>query len=344
MITRSLRALTVCAGACAALLFGGGAASAQSYAQFNVPLPMITRGVIPLVQGKMGGIAVDLKSGRQYFAALRNGTLEVLDASGLKVVQTIRDLNEPTTPVFVQDPRMLLLTCGDGKLIVYGADAAGELKQDRVVELGGEARQVRFSEGEKRAWVTHARAVTAVDPVTGTKGKSIEFGASTEGIALEVAGNRAFVNIPSKGQVAVIDREKNEVVATWDLKDVKGNYQLALDEVSKRLFVSCRNPAKLLVLDTTDGKEIARLPIGEDADSTWYDAPGKRIYVSCGGGAGEVTMILQESADKYKVEHNVQTNTGARTSVLVSQKRRFIVAAPSLGDSPTFVYIYIIPP
>lgn len=327
---------------------GAQAAVAQSWSQFQSPkpnpLPMIARSVIPEVEGRMGRLAMDQKSGRVYVAALRDGSLRVLDHTMMKVAQVVPELPEPQGVLMLEDQRRLLVTCGDGSVRVFKIADDGVATEERKVYLGGEADAVRYDERNKRAWVGHGKFVTSFDPATGEKSKSIELPAMCDGVAVEQRGGRVFANVGAEGKVVVIDKEKNAIETTWELKEAKGNNPIDLDEDNARVFVAARNPGRLIVLDSKDGKEIARLPIGEDADDLWYDRTGTRIYVSCGGGAGEVSIALQESKDKYSMWTREGTAAGARTSVLIPQKRRYVVIAPKSGDTPCFVFIYVIAP
>jgi hypothetical protein len=105
---------------------------------------------------------------------------------------------------------------------------------------------------------------------------------------------------------------------------------MALDEADHRLFIGCRKPAKLLVLDTGTGKTVATIDIVGDTDDLFYDAANKRIYVS--GGEGRVTVITQTSADTYNVAGQVITAPGARTSFFVPETRTLYVAVPHRGQ------------
>lgn len=320
-----------------------GMSLGQSYMQFKHPLPMIQRSVLVNVEGPMGKIAVDPRSGRMFFAARRAGSLEVLDRQGMKTVQSIKELNEPTGLWFLEDQRRLALTSGDGTLKIYSVSDEGELKEERSVQLEGEADGVRYDTEGKKLWIGHGKFVSSLDPATGTRGKKITVPGFPEGLAVDPKSNRLFVNIASTGQVLVIDRDKEEIISTWDLKDAKGNFPMALDAEGGRLFVATRSPARLLVLDSKDGKEIARLDAANDADDLWWDAPSKRVFLSAGGDGGKAAMYLQESETKYVLDQQISTAAGTRTSVLVPSQRRFIATAPKLAESPTFVYIFIIP-
>ena len=84
-----------------------------------------------------------------------------------------------------------------------------------------------------------------------------------------------------------------------------------LDESHRRLFVGCRRPAKLLVLDTDSGATVASLDCVGDADDLFYDEPEKRIYVI--GGDGAISVIDQVDADHYRQAGEMKTAPGAGT-------------------------------
>jgi len=325
---------------CAAL----APALGQSYSMFKVPLPMVQRSVVsPDVEGRMGRVAMDPLTGRLYIAALRHGTLQVLDDSGMKVAQVVRDLPEPQGVLVLGDQKRVLVSCGDGSVRVFSIGDKGVLSPEREVRLGGEADLMRYDPAAKRVWVGHGRNVSRFDPATGEKDKPVVMPGMVEGLAIELKdGGRVLASIASEGQIVVIDKAKNEVSATWTLKDAKNPNPIAIDEAGGRIFVATRGPGRLLVLGAEDGAEQARFDIADDADDCWFDPIGKRVYVSAGGGAGQVAMIRQ-TGETFAVEHLVPTAAGSRTSVLSPERRRLVVIAPKIGDQPTFVYVYVVP-
>jgi hypothetical protein len=108
---------------------------------------------------------------------------------------------------------------------------------------------------------------------------------------------------------------------------------MALDETNHRLFVGCRRPPRLLVLDTGTGREVTGLSIGADADDIHYDALRACLYVSCGEGVLDV--IRQKTTDAYDRVAEVKTATGARTSLFSPETNRVYVAVPHRGKQPS---------
>lgn len=163
---------------------------------------------------------------------------------------------------------------------------------------------------------------------TGQKVADIKLPGHPESFQLESTGSRIFVNVPSVKQVAVVDRQKAAVVATWALEGAHSNFPMALDEAGHRLFIGCRSPAKLIVLDTESGKQVASLDCVGDADNVFFDAASKRAYVS--GGAGQIDVFEQSGAGQYKLVSQTPTAVGARTSFLLAGRKVLCLAVPSV--------------
>jgi hypothetical protein len=159
-----------------------------------------------------------------------------------------------------------------------------------------------------------------------------------ESFQLERSGSRIFVNVPGAGQIAVVDRVKRTVAATWPVRGAGANFPMALDEPDHRLFIGCRRPARLLVYDTHTGREVASAPIVGDTDDLFYDAGRKRLYVS--GGAGFVTVLQQHDADHYAVMARLPTAAGARTGFFAPDLNRFFLAVPHRGSLVAEVRVY----
>jgi hypothetical protein len=117
-----------------------------------------------------------------------------------------------------------------------------------------------------------------------------------------------------------------------------GNFPMALDETHHRLLVGCRDPARLLVLDTTSGRRVASLDIDGDTDDLYYDPVRKLVYVSC--GEGFVDVLLQENADHYSEIGRVQTAPGARTSLFAPELGCLYVAVPHRGAQRAELRVY----
>ena len=292
---------------------------------------------LPGVEGRIDHMVLDAEGKRLLVAALGNGSVEVVDLKSGSVVHRFESLAEPQgVGILPKTGRMAVACGGDGTLRLYDGttyEAAEKLA------LGEDADNVRVEAHTGRLFVGYGGGGLAIVE----KGKvvaKIPLSGHPEAFELETKGTRVFVNVPPSGQVAVIDRATNKVVATWDVTLAKSNYPMALDEEHHRLFLGCRAPARLLVLDTESGKTVANVESVGDVDDVYYDAASKRLYVSGGGDA--IDVLEQTDADHYRVTSHVETAAGARTSLYVPGEKRIYLAVPHRGKQRAEIRVYSI--
>jgi DNA-binding beta-propeller fold protein YncE len=145
-----------------------------------------------------------------------------------------------------------------------------------------------------------------IDPKTGTAGTAIELGGKPESAA---AGNgKIYVNLVNRSTVAVIDSKTMKVEHQWPVKPGGGPAGMAMDTAHHHLFVGCRKPAKMIVMDSEDGKVLADLPIGEGVDFGGFAGDA---YASC--RVGTLTVVRETSPGKFEVAQTVKTQAGSRT-------------------------------
>ena len=136
---------------------------------------------------------------------------------------------------------------------------------------------------------------------------TIDLGGKPEFLASD--GNRVYVNLENKDLVAVVDVKAHKVVADWPVAPGGHPVGMAIDVKGHHLFVGCRNPQKMVVMSTNDGKVEAALPIGAGVDATDFD--NGQAFASCGDGT---LTVVGEKSGQWSVEQTVKTPVGARTS------------------------------
>src|SRR6266550_3617724 len=163
-----------------------------------------------------------------------------------------------------------------------------------------------------------------------------------EGDVLETSGPRLFCNITGQNDVGVLDRNKGSRLATWPLPaGDKSNVAMAFDEANHRLFVSTRNPGKLIVLNSDSGKVISELPCVGMVDDAAYDAKYRRIYLA---GDGYLDVVQQLDADHYSLLGRVEGSFRAKTGILVPELNRYNLAVPHHEGKDAEVRVYDIQP
>jgi len=119
------------------------------------------------------------------------------------------------------------------------------------------------------------------------------------------------VNVEDKSQLLEIDAQKLSLLHRWPLAGCKEPSGLAFDQKNRRLFSVCGNQ-KMMVVNADTGEVVATVTIGEDPDAAGFD-PDTQLVFSSNGESGDLTVIHQDSADKYTILENVPTRKYART-------------------------------
>jgi len=311
-------------------------AATTSNAQ-STPLKLKQTIALPGVEGRIDHFAVDPSGQRLFVCALGNNSLEIIDLRNGERVHSITGLGAPQGVGYAPEVNRLLVANDKGGICkIYDGKSfqtVGELN------LEDDADNVRYDEARKKFYVGFGRGgVAVVNAADGKQIASIRLSAHPEAFQLEKNGTRIFVNVPNSRHVAVIDRDKGTVVAKWKTDLAFANFPMALDEANHRLFVGCRIPSKLIVLNTESGDVTAKLNISDDVDDISYDAKRHRIYAIC--GAGKIDVIQQTDPNTYKTLTKIDTANGARTGCFFPERDTLFVALPHRGSQQAEIRCY----
>jgi len=305
-------------------------------AQSNEPLRLEKTIPLPDVQGRIDHMSVDVKNQRLFVAALGNNTVEVIDIKAGTRVHSIPGFREPQGVLYLPDVnRLYVASGGDGSLRIFDGSSFQLLK---TLEYGDDADNVRYDAGEDRVYVGYGSGGLGALHKDGSKIGFIRLDSHPESFQFEREGPGIYVNLPKSHKVVLIDRTAWDVIESWGTDGALSNYPMALDETDRRLFIVCRAPATLEVLDTSSGHIIAKLPVVGDSDDVFYDSARKRIYAT--GGEGAISVYQQQDADHYKEIATIPTVKGARTSFFSADLNRFFVAVRRQGSQSAAIRVY----
>ena len=296
-----------------------GATSAVSQ-----PLVLARTIELPGVTGRIDHLDVDLEGHRLFVAALAAGSLEVIDLGAGRRIARFAPLSEPQGVAYLPARhRVVVALGGSGRVEAFESAPAA------VASVGdlNDADNVRFDAPSNRIWVGYGRGLAILDPDTLAVTRRIALPGHPEAFELEPSGPRVFVNVPSAGQIAVIDRQSGKVASSWPMIGAAGNFPMALDASAHRLYVATRRPALLEAYDTDTGKRVAELPIGADPDDLFFDAERRRLYAICGQGIVDVVRLRE--GDRLEAGERLQTAPGARTGLWVPRLSTLFVAVPA---------------
>jgi len=328
VLRRSLQAIVALAFCCIV---------ATVRAQNGAPFRLKQTIGLPGVEGRIDHMELDAAGERLFVCALGNNTVEVLDLRKGQRTHSITGLGAPQGIAYVPElDRIFVANDKGGICKIYDAKSfkvVGELN------LKDDADNVRYDDAVKRIYVGFGSGgIAIVNALDGKQVGSIKLSAHPEAFELEKNGRRIFVNVPNSRHVAAIDRDKGEVIATWKTDGAIGNFPMVLDEANHRLFVGCRFPSKLVVLNTESGDAVAKIDISGDPDDLFYDNKRRRIYAIC--GASKIDIIEQADANGYKVSAKITTAEGARTGLFVPKRDTLFVAIPHRGSQQAEIRAY----
>jgi DNA-binding beta-propeller fold protein YncE len=279
-------------------------------------------------EGGWDYLTFDPGSERLYIA--RATHVIVLDPSSGKVVGDIPDtagvhgiaLAPELGRGFTSNGRAGTVTIFDLKtLATIGQAKTGE-NPDAIV----------YDPARERVFAMNGRSgdATAIEAATGKVAGTVPLGGKPE-FAVADGRGRIYANIQDKSEIVTLDSQKLALVARWPLAPCEEPTGLALDPEHRRLFAGCGNKL-MAVVDADSGKVIATLPIGSGVDATAFD-PGLQ-YAYASNGDGTLTVVHQDSPDKFTVVENVFTQRGARTMALDPSTHQVYLATADFAATP----------
>ena len=206
------------------------------------------------------------------------------------------------------------------------------LKPITKVKVGDGPDAILYDAVTKRVFTFNGRGhdSTVVDAAKGTVLGTIPLDGKPEFAVTDENGG-VWVNIEDKNELTAINPAKMEVKKSWPLAPCESPSGLAMDRKNRRLFVGCENPL-MAIVDADSGKVLTTLPIGHGVDATKFDAEAGLAFASCGEGV--LTIVREESADKFSVLENVQTQPGARTMAVDRKTHNAVVVTAKFGPAP----------
>ena len=208
----------------------------------------------------------------------------------------------------------------------------------KSISYGEDADNLRVDPTSGHIWVGYGGGALGELDQEGTKLADIKLDAHPESFQLEKNGSRIFVNLPGSRKIAVANRKTRAIVESWGTGGPLANYPMALDQQNHRLFVVRRFPARLIVLDTVQGKRIASLSAVGDCDDVFYDEQRHRIYAI--GGEGGISVFQQRDSDHYDEIGRIKTVSGARTGFFSAELDKLYVAVRRRGSQAAEIRVY----
>jgi len=291
-----------CVLASSLVLISAGTASAQSY--------KVLRRIPVGGEGGWDYIRVDPDAHRLYVA--RGDHMMIVDEVSGKVISDLPNTKGIHGAAIVADlNKGYTSNGGAGTVTVFDLKTLkpiGEIKT-----TGDNPDSIIYDPATKRVFTMNGKSnnSTVIDATTDKVVGTVNLGGRPEEPALDGRGNM-FVNLEDKSSIMEFDTKTLAVKGTWSLAPCDGPSALSADTKNHRFFAACDKMIAVFNPDT--GKVVATPAIGGDPDGNGFDPGTGLIFATCREGL--LTVIHQDSPDKYTIVGNVNTQFGARTMAL----------------------------
>ncbi len=314
-------------------------------AQNPEPLKLEQTIDLPGYSGDFDHFSIDKDRGRLLLAAEDHATLEVFDLKDGRHLRTVKGFDTPHS-ILIRPGAPTALVTDSGKSMSKLVDAETYIEKGKVNLVPG-ADSIGYDSAANTVYVVTGgkdvdmatSELAAVDPESGKKLGSVSFKDNhVEAMALEKGGNRLFINLAQTNKIAVVDRKAMKVLSVWNVPPAEQNAMVAFDEARHRLFVVCRKPGTVVVMNSDTGEVTSTQPAPLRADDVLLDATAHRLYVP--GGEGYIGIYDTTDPDHLKMTAKVPSAPGAKTGILLADTKRLVLAA-SPGETKAMAKVLI---
>lgn len=261
-------------------------------------------------EGGWDYLRVDPDTHRIYLS--RGNHMMVVDENSGKVIGDLPDTKGIHGVALATDlGKGFTSNGGDQSVTVFDLKT---IKPIAVIKVTGEnPDSIIYDPQSKRVFTLNGRSsnATAIDATTNKVVGTVNLNGKPEEPALDGRGNM-FVNLEDKSSILEFDVKTLAVKGTWPLAPCEGPSALAYDSAHHRLFAACDKILAVVNADT--GKVVASPPIGGDPDGDGFDPGTGMVFASCREGL--VSVLHEDSPDKYSAVGNITTQFGTRTMTL----------------------------
>lgn len=268
-------------------------------------------------------LSVDAAGRRLYIAHATK--VVALDMEKDKVVGEVA--NTPGVHGFAVAPELNRGFASNGRENKASIVDLTSLQTLSQVDTGANPDAILYEPAHREVYTFNGRgqSATVFDANSGKVLATIKLPGKPEFAVCDTNAGRIYNNIEDQNAVVVLDTRTHQVVNTWPIAPGEEASGMAFDQAHHRLFLGCGN--KLLVMmDSTNGKVVDSVPIGEGVDANVFD-PATQLAFASSGGNGTVTIAHEDSPAKLTVVQTLKTERGARTMTIDPKTHRIYLAS-----------------
>lgn len=313
------------------------------YAQAQSSVKLIKSVDLAGYTGDFDHFAVDYDRNRLLLAAEDHGTLEIFDLKTSEHLRTVGGFGNPHSILARRGVPTLFITDSEKQMsTIRNADT---LTKEKTVTLTPGADTAKYDAASNTLFVVtggkdvdmKTANLEAVNPDTGDKKALLTLPDNhVEAMAFVDGDPRLFINLTQTNKLAVVDRNTMKVLKVWPVPAAQQNAMVSYDQAQHRLYVVCRQPGMVVVMNSDTGAVVSTQPAPLRADEVQYDAGSHRLYVP--GGEGYMGIYDTSDPDHLKLVEKVTTAPGAKTGILLPAMHRLFLAV-SPGESKTMAKV-----
>jgi len=305
------------------LLFSVFAASSLSAQTYEITHTYNVGG-----EGGWDYVIPDAPNHRLFVA--RQNRVSVIDMNTGRLIAEIPGINGAHGTALVSDIGRGFATSGnDSSIMMFDAKSYKTLLKIRAAE---DADAIIYDPASKHVFSFNgdANTSTVVDPRRGTVVANVALDGKPE-YGQSSRDGKVYVNLVDKSQIVEIDTRTNSVSRRWSTAPCNNPVSMAIDIAHQRLFSGCRSGV-MAISDYAKGVVVATVPIGQGVDGAGWDAGRRDAFAS--NADGTLTVVHQDSPNKYHVVENVQTGERARNMGIDPRTHRIYLASAKFGEVP----------
>jgi DNA-binding beta-propeller fold protein YncE len=283
-------------------------------------------------EGGTDYLTADPASGRVYIS--RGTHVMIVDGATGKVLGDIPDT--PRTHGIALAPKSkhgFTTNAGDSTSTMFDLWTGAVIKKIKAGMDGLDG--IMYDDAtDKILTINHSRPVgtaVVIDAKTGDVVGKVELSNTAPEGGVSDGKGKIYINIENGNAIDVIDTKTWKRVATWPIAPCDGPTGIAMDRTTNRIFAGCSDTS--VVVDATNGKVVAKIANGGGVDALGWDQAQKLIYIPA-GKEGNVTVVHEDSPDKYSVVATVPTMVRAKTITVDEAKHVAYVFTPEYGPAP----------
>jgi DNA-binding beta-propeller fold protein YncE len=174
--------------------------------------------------------------------------------------------------------------------------------------------------------------ITAINTGDGSVAGTVNLDAAVEETVSDSKGH-LYVALEDRDAVGVVDSKSMTVTARYPLAGQGGTPAgLALDAKNHVLFVACRNPAVLVMMNADNGAILSTLPIGMQNDGVLFNPTTREALAPAGDG--HLTVVKEDGANRFSIAQTLATLPGARTIALDTKTGHIFLMTAEYGPVP----------